>query len=199
LAVPRRLCLILLGVLALAPGAGRAQLLDFPIPPVRNAPAFLVVDQERILRVSREGRDILALNEAEAGQLRAEGQRLDLQFEAEERALSDQRADMDPVAFRALADAFDEKVVATRREQQEKAAALALRAENRQLTFFRKVAPILLEILDETGAAAVVEERILLISKGDLNITEEVITRLDEAYGETNQVPPIGTETTQDD
>ncbi len=41
---------------------------------------------------------------------------------------------------------------------------------------------MLLEILEETGAVAVFDQRDVLISKQDLNITDEVIKRLDVAY-----------------
>ena len=63
-----------------------------------------------------------------------------------------------------------------------KAAALNRRAEERRREFLGKVQPILLEILSETGADAVVDRRFVLIFKQDLNITDEVIKRLDEAY-----------------
>lgn len=152
-------------------------------------PPFLILEQERVLAGSLYGQDLLALNDGETEALRAEGQRLDAEFEAEERALSDRRASLSPEAFRALADAFDEKVVATRASQEEKAAALAARLDRRRRNFFARVGPILLALLEETGAAAIVEQRTVLVAKQDLNITNEVIRRLDLVYRTQPETP----------
>ena len=163
---------------------------DPPPPP----PAFLVVDQDVVFRDSRLGQSIRQRDQDEAAALRDEGRSLDAAFEAEEKALTDQRKEMEPAEFRKLADAFDEKVVATRREQQERANALAQRSEARKRGFLQQLGPVLLEILTETDAAAVVDQRTLLISKGDLNITEEVIKRLDAAYARDNPDDAAATE-----
>lgn len=166
--------------LLLAAPAG-AQGLDYRVPQA-DVPPFLVIEQDRLLTGSLYGQDIIARNEAEAQALREESQQLDRAFEEEERRLTERRAELPADEFRALADAFDEKVVRTRREQEAKAAALNRRVETRQREFFRRVGPVLLEILKETGASAVFDQREVLISKQDLNITDEVIKRLDVAY-----------------
>lgn len=152
-------------------------------------PPFLILDQDRLFTGSQLGQAIIATNEAEAQALREEGQRLDRQFEAEEQALTDQRADLDPEKFRELADAFDAKVVRTRAAQEEKAAALAARSEQRRREFFRRAGPILLRILDESGAGAVVDQRSVLVAKQDLNITDEAIKRLDATIPERGNTP----------
>jgi len=172
--------ILVLAALVLAAPAG-AQQLGYPVPQARAQP-FLVLEQDRLLTNSLYGQDIIARNEAEAQTLREESQQLDRAFEEEERRLTERRAELPPAEFRELADAFDQKVVRARREQEAKAAALARRVEARQRDFFRRVGPVLLEILEETGAVAVFDQRDVLISKQDLNITEEVIKRLDVAY-----------------
>lgn len=153
---------------------------DYPI--ARAAPVLLVIEQERVFTESAFGKEIIALNEAEDAALRREGLALDKQFEEEEQALTVRRAELTPEAFRAEADAFDQKVVETRQAQEERGAALVQRAEQRRREFLRRIGPVLLEILEESGAAAVIEQRALLISKQDLNITDEVIKRLDAVY-----------------
>lgn len=172
--------IFVLAALVLAVPAG-AQQLGYPVPQAQAQP-FLVLEQDRLLTNSLYGQDIIARNEAEAQTLREESQQLDRAFEEEERRLTERRAELPPAEFRELADAFDQKVVRARREQEAKAAALARRVEARQRDFFRRVGPVLLEILEETGAVAVFDQRDVLISKQDLNITEEVIKRLDVAY-----------------
>jgi len=173
---------VALVVALLVSGPLLAQIAEFPVAtPFANAD-ILIVDQERLLTDSRMGRDILDQNAAETEELRAEGQRLDRAFEAEERSLAEQRPQMTPEEFRALADAFDEKVVRTRAEQQEKSSALGTRVDQRRVEFLTRVGPILGELLTETGASAVLDERAVLVSNENLNITNEVIKRLDEAY-----------------
>ncbi|MEM9642306.1 MAG: OmpH family outer membrane protein [Pseudomonadota bacterium] len=177
-----------------------AQVFDpqaYPVPQP-DAKPFLVLEQDRLLADSLLGKAIQAGNEAAADSLRREGQSLDRQFEEEERQLTAQREVLTPDEFRVLADAFDEKVVATRQAQEERAAVLNREAEARQRDFFRRVGPILLEILEETGASAVIEQRGLLVSKQDLNITDEVIKRLDAVYNAeqaTGGAPPPADET----
>lgn len=179
---------ILLGLLV--PAAALPQVTDFPVGGIVDAPAFLVVDQERVLRESLFGQDLRRTDTEEADLLRAEAEALDRAFEAEELELTEKRPTLPPDEFRALADAFDEKVVRTRQEQQNKANALAQRSEQRQRALFQRLAPVLLAILTETGASAVVDQRTLLIAKGDLNITDEVIKRLDDVYRQENPDGP---------
>lgn len=152
-------------------------------------PAFLVIEQDALLSGSLFGKDVLAQEERDRRRLLEEGSRLDDAFEAEEQELTEKRKTMDPEAFRALADAFDAKVVATRRDQEQKAIDLNRAADERRRAFLNRVAPVLLEFLDKTGASAVMDRRSVLIAKQDLNITDEVIKRLDEIYRAENPAP----------
>lgn len=187
----RRLALLAALVLATVPAAvplarpAAAQGMGFPIP--HETLPFLILDQDRLFNGSKLGQDITAKNEAEAEALRQEGQALDKQFEDEERALTERRDQLAPDEFRKLADAFDEKVVATRKDQEQKAQALADRSDQRRRDFFRRVGPILLSILEDTGAAAVIDQRWVLVAKQQLNITDEAIKRLDAAYAAEQQ------------
>jgi len=174
----RRILAVVCCLLAAPAGA---QQLGYPVPQGQTLP-FLVIEQDRLLTDSLYGQDIIARNESEAQALREESQQLDRAFEEEERQLTGRRAELPPAEFREMADAFDAKVVRARREQEAKAGALSRRVETRQRDFFRRVGPVLLEILEETGAVAVFDQRDVLISKQDLNITDEVIKRLDVAY-----------------
>jgi Skp family chaperone for outer membrane proteins len=166
--------LLLAVLLTLLPFAAQAQEVT------RIPPPFLILDQERFFTRSAYGSSLIAANTAEATALSEESRRLDRQFEEEERALTERRPDLDPEAFRKLADAFDEKVTEARQSQENKAQALSARADNRRRLFFRRAGPVLREILEQSGAAAIVESRSVLLGKQDLNITDEAIKRLDE-------------------
>lgn len=146
------------------------------------AQSFLVVEQEKLLAESLYGKEIVRIEADKRQELIDEGRNLDRLFEEEERRLTDLRARTEPEKFREMADFFDAKVITTRREQEEKALDLNAENEEGRRRFLATIGPILLEILNETGASAVVERRSLLIAKQDLNITDEVIKRLDAAF-----------------
>ncbi|MEO1550395.1 MAG: OmpH family outer membrane protein [Pseudomonadota bacterium] len=152
-------------------------------PGVAVAQALLVLDQEQVLNDSVPGRALLEEEARERSVLIAQARQLDRELEEEERRLTDLRAGMEAAEFRALADAFDDRVVRTRREQDARAASLTQRSEAARRAFFNQVAPILLEILEETGASAVIDQRSVLIANQSLNITAEVIKRLDARAG----------------
>ncbi len=145
----------------------------------QQAPSLLTLEQERVLSDSKAGQVILAEEARVRAELQSQGRQLDAELEAEELRLTGLRATTDPVEFRKLADEFDARVVSTRKEQEEKAAEAQANSEQARRLFFARVAPVLQAILQETGAGAVVEQRLVLISNQNLNITDEVIRRLD--------------------
>ena len=84
----------------------------------------LTIDSERIFIESDFGRSVARQIEAEGSALAAENRQIEAALEAEERALTDQRAELSPEDFRELANAFDEKVQQTRRDQAAKGQAI---------------------------------------------------------------------------
>jgi Skp family chaperone for outer membrane proteins len=157
-------------------------------PQEATRPAFVYLDQERILTGSERGRALLAEEEAARERLRAEARAIETAFEAEERALTERRAEVTPEAFRALADDFDARVVAARREQDERAAALALEFDQRRRAFYADVAPILVRVMESMGALAILDETIVLLADQTLDVTDEVIAWIDRAA----LTPPAG-------
>ena len=170
-------------VLALAAAGGAAAQ-----EPTR--PAFLVLNQERILTGSARGQALLAEEEAARDRLRTEARAIEAAFETEERRLTEQRATMEAAAFRALADDFDARVVAARREQDARAAAAATEFDQRRRQFYAEVGPVLVGVMEDLGAQAVFDESSVLISDQALNITDSVIAAIDRAP--TPQPAPAG-------
>lgn len=151
--------------------------------PPQGPPPFLLLNQERILTGSRVGQAILAEEEAARDALRAEAREIDARFEAEERALTEQRATMEPDAFRALADAFDQRVVEARRGQDERSNALVIEFDRRRRQFYNDVAPILVGLLSRYQAHAILDESTVLLADQSLNITDVVISEIDARLG----------------
>ncbi|MDJ0630331.1 MAG: OmpH family outer membrane protein [Rhodobacter sp.] len=156
---------------------------------------ILTLDQERLFAGSRAAEEISAAIEAAAAQLAAENRVIEAELTAEELELTELRPTLAPDEFRALADAFDEKVQRLRAEQDAKALELQRRRDQERQTFFRQITPVLAEIVRERGALAVLDRRSVILSADTIDITEEAVARINSAFDEA---PPAEEETTPD-
>ena len=86
--------------------------------------------------------------------------------------------------FRQLSDAFDGRVVEARRQQDERANALAQEFDQRRRAFYARVAPILVMLMDRYQAKAIFDETSVLLADQSLNITEAVIAEIDARAAE---------------
>ncbi|TCO69773.1 OmpH family outer membrane protein [Rhodovulum euryhalinum] len=148
-----------------------------PAQPLRSP--ILTIDQERLFTESRAGQALVDALEADSAALAAENRLIEAQLIAEERELTERRAQMPPEEFRALAETFDEKVVAIRRAQDAKARTLAQRSEADQQTFYRRALPLVAEIVRERGAVVVLERGAVILSAEQVDITDEAISVID--------------------
>ena len=163
---------------ALLVPALQAQQLGLPSSPI------LTIASERLFVDSAFGQRVAREIEAETAVLAAENRRIEAELTAEEQALTDRRAEMDPQAFRTLADAFDTKVQEIRRAQDGKARALARRREEAQEAFFQAARPVLATLMQEAGASVILERASVFLSANATDITDLAITRIDAAIGE---------------
>lgn len=139
----------------------------------------LVIDFERAFAESAFGRRLNEEVEREGNAIVAENRRIEAELSAEEQRLTDQRADMPPDQFRALADAFDQKVQRLRAEQDAKAEALGSRGEESRIEFLQAARPVLERLMRETGAAVILERRSVLVAVDAVDITDRAIERID--------------------
>ena len=152
---------------------------------------ILVIEMDRLLQESRPGQEVLRQNNADREARLAEGRAASLSLEQEERELTELRQSLDPAEFRELAQAFDEKVIATRREQEQLDQEFTRRADERVQSFYNEVvAPLIDRIADETDAMMIVHKEVTLVNRVDLNITAEVIKRLDASIPESPAPEP---------
>ena len=75
-------------------------------------------------------------------------------------------------------------MVAARRDQDARSAALASEFDLRRRQFYASVAPILVEVMARHEAKAIFDENSVLLAAQELNITEEVIAEIDAAPGD---------------
>ncbi|MEM6887817.1 MAG: OmpH family outer membrane protein [Pseudomonadota bacterium] len=161
-------------LLVFAAVAGQAQQ-----SPVQSP--ILTIDTDMLYSESLYGRETTREIEALGADLAAENRLIEEDLIEEERALTEQRAGMDPLEFRALADAFDEKVQEIRREQDAKTRELNRLLDERQVAFLNAAAPVLEQLMREAGAAVILERRSIFLSANAIDITQTAIDRLNAA------------------
>ena len=155
----------------------------------QDAPAIVVVDQERLFQDSLLGGTISEELEERSATLAAENRAIEAELIAEERELTERRPNLEPQEFRALADAFDEKVERLRAEQDAKGRELvALRDAERQ-RFTRTVGPILLDFMRQSGAAVMLDRRSVVATADRVDVTDELIAMIDDKVGAEAQPP----------
>jgi len=169
-----------------------------PHPPAAVTP-ILTVDQERLFSDSAFGKAGQQALENESRALAAENRRIETELVGEERALTDLRNTLPVDDFRKRAQAFDEKVVRIRQEQDAKSRELGRRTEEDRKRLLQTAVPILAQLVAERGAVAVLDVRAVLIASSQIDITDDAITRLDKVLGEDNDaagVPPAAVDGT---
>lgn len=173
---------VLAGLCALPMGSALAQTAEVPQSSV------VTIDQEQIFTGTAYGRAMQAAFEAETNALIAENRKIDAALEAEERALTEQRSTMDAEAFRPLAEAFDKKANELRNAQEVKSRELTRKRDEDRQTFFQNVAPILGDYMVERGAVAILDKGAIVVSLGSIDITTDVIARIDETLGDGSAI-----------
>lgn len=152
---------------------------------------ILTVAPEALYAQSDFGQRIAREIEEESLEIAAENRRIEAELTDEERELTELRDTLDPTEFRARAEAFDEKVQRLRREQDEKARAVGQRNEEARRALLTAVQPILLQLMEESGAVAVLDRRVVLLSVDAVDITEKAIGRVNAEFGEGAAILPL--------
>ena len=171
---------LVLGIagLVLTAAASNAQQLGLP------KAAILTIETDRLFSQSAYGTRTTNEIEADSAVLAAENRRIEAELMAEEQKLTARRSEMDPEAFRTLADAFDEKVQSFRRTQDSKTRALSQRADKARVEFLRSARPVLEALMRETGAGVILERSSVFLSSNATDITDLAISRIDAAIGD---------------
>ncbi|MFC3616373.1 OmpH family outer membrane protein [Lutimaribacter marinistellae] len=149
---------------------------------------ILTISSDRLFVDSAFGQRVLADLEAESAVLAAENERIVAELSREEQDLTQRRSEMEPDAFRALAEAFDEKVQRHRENQKAKLDALAIKDDEARATFFRLARPILSELMRDTGAGVILERSNVFISADRTDVTGLAISRINAAIGDGAQL-----------
>ena len=153
-------------------------------PPVG---AILTISSDRMFTDSLFGQRVAREIAAQTAVLAAENRRIESELVLEEQDLTQKRADMSPENFRVLADGFDDKVQNIRREQEAKARAVTEAQDLGQIQFLEAARPILVQIMQETGAGVILERATVLMSSNATDITDLAIQRIDQTLGDGSE------------
>ncbi|MBU3031001.1 OmpH family outer membrane protein [Paracoccus marinaquae] len=152
-------------------------------PRMAEAP-LLTVDQERLFLESAWGRRAQSALEEKGRKIAEENETLAEQLSAEEAKLTEQRATLDPAEFRKLAEAFDSRATTIRRERAQAVQDLNTAADADRTAFYQAALPIMGEMMQERGAVAVLDLRTVFVSLDAIDITSDLVRRLDDRLGD---------------
>lgn len=151
---------------------------------------ILTVAPEALYTRSDFGKRIANEIEAESLAIAADNRRIEAELTTEERELTVLRDTLPVEDFRARAAAFDEKVQRLRREQDERARVVGTRNEEARRALLTAAQPILLQLMVESGAVAVLDRRVVLLSVDSVDITEQAILRVNAEFGDGTEILP---------
>ncbi|MFC3058234.1 OmpH family outer membrane protein [Paenirhodobacter populi] len=173
------LAAMLAGV-SLAPGAAGAQA-------ATASQQVLTLDWERLFDESHWGKRIREDLARESQALSQENDRIADELVAEEKSLTERRATMNAEDFRREAAAFDARATEIRNTQKAKAQALTQKFEDEREALFRAIAPLLDDILQQRGAAVVMDRRAIIRGRADADVTGALVTLVNDRFGEGPQ------------
>lgn len=138
----------------------------------------IVFDRDRIFEQSDLGRALEAEIEALSNDLVLENDEIFAALESEEKALTDIKSTLSKEDFAKKADAFDAKVIAKRAEQKAKSETIQQTKDQGLREFDTTLNVVLREIAQEVRAVAVFERAQIYLMSGSIDISLEVIKRL---------------------
>lgn len=156
-----------------------------------NGPDLVLrsVDEERLFRDSQFGQRVLAEIDAASRALEDENAQLLAELTAREEELTELRDTMDPDAFRAEAEAFDQRAEEIRQSQAQKLARFSQFEESERRRFFSQTGPVLQQVLEAEGAQILIAAGAVIIGAADMDMTEQAIAAIDAEIGDGGTPP----------
>ncbi len=158
-------------------------------PAQTPAGSVVILDQDRLFAGTAWGRRLQAEFEQAGVELAAENDRLAAQLTEEENQLTQQRATLDPAEFRKLTEAFDSRATEIRRQRAQAVQDLNARGDSEQTAFFQAAVPLIGQVMQERGAVVVLDRRTVLLSADGIDITNDLIARIDAELGDGADQP----------
>ena len=142
---------------------------------------LFTVDMTKLLRSSEFGKNIIAANNIARKKLQSENEELEKKLLLEEKELSELRKTLSVEEFRPKALEFDKKVSIIRAEQGKKEEILNKKVRKEETDFFKRIYPLLYEILLERGGLILVDQRNIILWDNSVDITDDAIQAINQA------------------
>ena len=142
---------------------------------------LFTVDMTKLLRSSEFGKNIIAANNIARKKLQSENEELEKKLLLEEKELSELRKTLSVEEFRPKALEFDKRVSIIRAEQGKKEEILNKKVRKEETDFFKRIYPLLYEILIERGGLILVDQRNIILWDNSVDITDEAIQAINKA------------------
>ena len=144
---------------------------------------LFTVDMTKLLRSSEFGKNIIAANNIARKKLQSENEELEKKLLLEEKELSELRKTLSVEEFRPKALEFDKRVSIIRAEQGKKEEILNKKVRKEETDFFKRIYPLLYEILIERGGLILVDQRNIILWDNSVDITDDAIQAINQALG----------------
>ena len=142
---------------------------------------LFTVDMTKLLRSSEFGKNIIAANNIARKKLQSENEELEKKLLLEEKELSELRKTLSKEEFRPKALEFDKRVSIIRAEQGKKEEFLNKKVRKEEADFFKRIYPVLYEILKERGGLILVDQRNIILWDNSVDITDDAIQAINQA------------------
>ena len=142
---------------------------------------LFTVDMTKLLRSSEFGKNIIAANNIARKKLQSENEELEKKLLLEEKELSELRKTLSIEEFRPIALEFDKRVSVIRAEQGKKEEILNKKVRKEETDFFKRIYPLLYEILIERGGLILVDQRNIILWDNSVDITDDAIQAINQA------------------
>ena len=142
---------------------------------------FIIVDQDRILRESDVAKRLAARDQAARSLLQEESNALRAALEAEEEEIAALRGNAPKEEFDARVRAFNDKAQDARRSVQRRMEDIQRLSGQTRQRMAEALPPILAEIMEEEGAAMVIDRRFVLVAREGADRTEKALDRFNAA------------------
>lgn len=155
-----------------------------PVAAQQNAvPAarIILVDFDRVSRESLVGKDIAAQMESHRVDLEKKARAIQDKLKAEEEEIAKQRNIISPEAFQERVRGLQQKAQQKQAELQDIQQQARRAMQQAQLEVQRVLRPIVKEVMDRHGANMVLDKALVSQHAAGLDVTTEVIEKLDQA------------------
>lgn len=150
----------------------------------------IIVDQDRILRESEVAKRLAARDQAARSLLQEESNALRAALEAEEEEIAALRGNAPKAEFDARVRDFNDKAQEARRSVQRRMEDIQRRSGQTRQRMAEALPPVLAEIMEEEGAAMVIDRRFVLVALEGADRTAEALDRFNAAT--VDMFPELG-------